>query len=149
MPTCRSPTERQLVALHQSLESGLFTARPQWALWALECRLWVGKRTWSSWGGGGACLRKVLTNMENSHAMKVPRWTHRSARDARDCCGRQFSPPLTAPAPWENRKDMSPFMSPFCRCFLRKELCRKHALTAPQKQAWLRVLDYGSGFSHF
>lgn len=52
-------------------------------------------------------------------------------------------------APRENRKDMSPFMSPFCRCCLRKELCRKHALTAPQKQAWLRVLDYGSDFSHF
>lgn len=47
MPTCRSPIERQLIALHQSLESGLLTALPQRALWALECRLAAGKRTWS------------------------------------------------------------------------------------------------------
>lgn len=40
---------------------------------------------------------------------------------------------LLPPAPQENRKDMSPFMFPFC-CCLKTELCRKHAPPSPKSR---------------
>lgn len=49
--------------------------------------------------------------------------------------GGSFHHLLLPLAPQENRKDMSPFMFPFCCCCLKKELCIKQHPPPPQPPA--------------